>query len=165
MRKLTGFKISRSGPVDRYVFEWQNKNEAGAIETYTYQGVEPPRPQLLEKAKRAAKLAAKMVSLAVTESEVEDSGVFKSISFEYPTDNDKYKMRIKASVSIQFGYTFDFTTPNWNVWYSNSRGEFNNNVRGTVHELLQECWKYIDGERAQTKLNFNMAEDKEQEDD
>ena len=68
-------------------------------------------------------------------------------------------------MSIQFGYTFDFTTPNWNVWYSNSRGEFNNNVRDTVRELLQECWKYIDGERAQTKLNFNMAEDKEQEDD
>ena len=165
MRKLTGFKINRSGHVDAYIFEWQNKNEAGAVESFTYRGIEPPRPQLLEKAKRAAKLAAKMVSLAVTESEVEDSGVFKSISFEYPTDNDKYKMRIKASVSIQFGYTFDFTTPNWNVWYSNSRGEFNNNVRNTIHELLQECWKYIDGERAQTKLNFNMAEDKEQEDD
>ena len=165
MRRLTGFKISRSGPVNAYVFEWQNKNEAGAVETFTYRGIEPPRPQLLENAKRAAVLAARMVSLSVTESEAGESGVFKSIGFEYPVGKDMYKMRIKASVAIQLGYTFDFTTPNWRVWYSNSRGEFNNNVRNTVHELLQECWKYIDGERAQMKLNFKMDEDKEQEDD
>lgn len=165
MRRLTGFKISRSGPVDAYVFEWQNKNEAGAVETFTYRGIEPPRPQLLDRAKRVAMLAAKMVSLSITESEAEEGGVFKSISFEHPVGEDKYKVKIKASMAIHLGYTFDFTTPNWNVWYAHSRGEFNNTVRDTIHELLQECWKYIDGERAQTKLNFKMDEDKEQEDD
>lgn len=153
-RKLTGFKIKGLEGKNQFVFEWTKKNDSGALETYSYRGIEPPRPELLTAAKNVAILACKMVNLSTTESEARSSALFYAINFEYPESDDRYEVKIKSSVEIQFGYQFTFSTPKWKVYYSNSRGEYNNMVRDTIHALLQECWKYIDGERAQTKLSF-----------
>ena len=126
MRQLTGFRINRSGAVDSYIFEWVNKNDAGAMESYTYKGIEPPRPELLTAADNIALISAKMVSLSLMEKDVMDGGCFYGLKMEYPVDADYYKLQIKASVQIPWGYTFKYETPNWRVWYSNTKGDFNN---------------------------------------
>lgn len=161
MRRLTGFKIIR-GRADQYVFEWQNKNEAGAQELYTYRGTEPPRPELLTSAREVAAVAAKMISLLVSGSEAREGASFYAMTVEYPSSGDFYRLKIKASMEIHHGYTFGYTTPNWKVWYRNM-DELNNTIREAVQKLWQECWKYIDGERAQTKLEFADKQTKEVE--
>ena len=163
MRQLTGFRINRSGAVDSYIFEWVNKNDAGAMESYTYKGIEPPRPELLTAADNIALISAKMVNLSLTEKDVMDGGCFYGLKMEYPVDADYYKLQIKASVQIPWGYTFKYETPNWRVWYSNTKGDFNNTIKGAMQKLTQECCKYIDGERAQTKLAFTKQETEDEE--
>lgn len=156
-RKLIGFKISGQ-KIQQYEFVWQKENEAGSKDIFTYRGVEPPRPELLAAAKNVAIMAARMVNLGITTDEAQNSALFYGLNFEYPDDIDGYELRIKSSVEIQYGYVFKFSTPKWKVYYAHSRGEFNNEVRDCIHKLMNECWKYIDGERAQTKLSFTETE-------
>ena len=161
MRHLTGFRINRSDALESYAFEWANKNEVGALESYTYKGIEPPRSELLEAAKRASIIAAKMVSLSLAEQDIMDGTTFYGLKIEYPSDSEYYKLKIKASAQLPTGYTFKYETPNWRVWYSGTRGDFNNAIKSTMQKLMQECWKYIDGERAQTKLTFTKEAEEE----
>lgn len=161
MRQLTGFRINRSGAVDSYIFEWKNKNEAGAMESYTYKGIEPPRPELLKAAANVGALSARMISLNMTAEEVQTGSCFCGLKIEYPADGEYYRLQIKASIQLPLGYMFKYETPNWKVWYAGNKGEFNNKVKEIVQKLLQECWKYIDGERAQTKLTFTKEAEKE----
>lgn len=156
-RKLIGFKISGQ-KIPQYEFIWKKESASGSNDIFTYRGVEPPRPELLAAAKDAAILAVKMVGLSTTASEAQLSALFYGMTFEYPDNIDGYELRIKSSVEIQFGYVFKFSTPKWKVYYAHSRGEFNNEARDCIHTLMNECWKYIDGERAQTKLAFAETE-------
>lgn len=163
MKYLTGFSINRSGTADSYIFEWKNKNDAGAMESYTYKGVEPPRPELLQAAANVGALSARMISLDMTAEEVQAGSCFCGLKIEYPADGEYYRLRIKASIQLPLGYMFKYETPNWRVWCTGTKGEFNNKVREIVQKLLQECWKYIDGERAQTKLRFTKEEEERAE--
>lgn len=156
VRKLLKFEITSKGA---YIFEWQKDNDAGYPERYSYRGTEAPRPELKETAKKVAQLAAKMVGLSVTDSERNSGAYFLGVRFSYPESNERYNLRIHASQTIQYNYEFVYQTPKWKVYYTNSRGEMNNIIRNTIHELLQECWKYIDGDRAQTKLPFAQKEE------
>ena len=156
VRKLLRFNITSN---DAYIFEWQKENDQQALETFSFRGKEPPRPELKAAAKNVAMLAAKMVGLSVTDSEKNAGAYFLGVKFSYPETNDRYRLRIHASQAIQSGYDFVYTTPKWNVYYSNAKGEMNNTIRTTIHTLLEECWKYIDGERAQTKLPFKQQEE------
>jgi len=156
VRKLLRFTITSK---DAYIFEWQKENDTMALETFSFCGKEPPRPELKSAAKDVAKIAAKMVGLSVTDSEANDGAAFLGVKFSYPETHDKYYLRIHASQAIQGGHDFIYTTPKWSVFYSSANGEMNNTIRNTVHKLLEECWKYIDGERAQTKLSFAQQEE------
>ena len=154
MRKLIGFRINHGGGVPSYIFEWQNTNEAGAVELYRYRGIEPPRPELQEAADRVANVATKMVELPT-----DRQALFHNIDMEYPAKmKNGYKLRIKATAPIQRGYLFTFSTPVWDVFYPADKGELNNTIRDAVLALMQECWKYIDGDRAQVKLDLGEDE-------
>lgn len=151
MRKLISFKIS-SGKIPAFSFEWQ-KTVEGLPEVYRLKSVESPDPALMEAAHAVAVLSSKMVSLNLTDSDADSGAMFHGISFEYQKELEGYFAKIKADMYLPWnGYNFAYSTPKWRVYYSNSQGDLNNNIRNTIHTLLEECWKYIDGNRAQVKL-------------
>lgn len=115
---------------------------------------------MLEKSHAVGVLASRLVCLSVTGDDAWRGAKFHAISFDYPAgDPDSYIVRIRADMNYPWQpYTFTYTTPKWRVQYSNAAGDYNNEIRNIINELLQECWKYIDGERAQVKLGFDETE-------
>ena len=94
-----------------------------------------------------------MVSLNATDSDIHAGAGFHSLCFEYPKSIEGYKVRIKAEMEFPWnGYTFKYQTPAWRVYYGQQAGDFNNMIRDTIHAWMEECWKYIDGSRAQVPL-------------
>lgn len=153
MRRLTKFKIGGSRyPV--YTFAWEdNKDDGVAPEIYTYQGTEPPDPALIVAAREVGIMAAKMVSIHGTDSDFERGAAFHGLIIEYPKQLEGYQLRVQASMTYPWnGYTFKYVTPAWRVYHKDTFGDFNTKLRETVLKLMQECWKYIDGERAQVQL-------------
>lgn len=159
MRRLTKFRIGGSR-VPVYTFAWEDtKDEGMAPEVYTYQGTEPPDPSLMAAAGEVGVMAAKMISLNGTDSDFAKGMEFHGLSLEYPEKLEGYQLRVKASMTYPWnGYTFNFTTPAWRVYYKDTFGDFNTSLRESVLKLMQECWRYVDGERAQVKLGFDGEE-------
>lgn len=151
MRKLISFKIG-GGLIPVYSFEWQSDTE-GLPEIYRLKCSEAPDPALIEAAHEVGKLAAKMVSINATNSDMDKGAAFHGISFDYPKSFEGYRVKIKAEMTFPWnGYTFKYETPAWRVEYGAQQGEFQYIIKNSILGLLEECWKYVDGDRAQVKL-------------
>lgn len=159
MRRLISCSIG-----DKLQFIWEKKTDAG-IEKMSLTCSEPPAPELIDKYNSLILIIASMLNLPGTVQDMKERkggcSILK-VSFQYEEMADGQVLRdVKLKVAMYMALAADKATIS-TPWIKDTSQHAGYLPEGSLVRMLddleQECWNYIDGNRAQTRLEFKEAE-------
>lgn len=151
MRRLTKFSFS-----DKLQFEWAQMTGKG-WEIHTLTSIEPPDPDLRRAYDRFKFVVRYVADLKFDLMEIKQIIAITSIIISTDKHTDERLVKIRADYYSKTAYdNIKITTPrlNENLFNTLINGE---NFPRIIDDLECECFKYIDGCRAQQVLNFESA--------
>lgn len=161
MRRLLSFSFG-----DKLQFKWEEWTDTG-IDTYQLTGKEPPAPELQEMYNRFVLLfqslfpnnnslerTSRLLNIGKIQLKYEDNGEggfnrFVSMSTRL------FISAASESASVTLPFIFEA--------YDDGTLLPEGKLKDLINDLEVECWKYIDGNRAQMRLNFEAAEEAQKE--
>ena len=130
-RRIRKFEIGRR-QVFNITYEKDNEN-TGGCDTLQLKCSEYPRPALIEAVKELSPYIAEILELP---DYCEDRLIAKKLAYTY---NEK---------TAEIGVTINYETPTSEI-------PFTPECSKIIEQLTTEIFRYIDGDRAQGKLNFD----------
>lgn len=157
MRRLISFSYG-----DKLQFKWEELTDAG-IDTYQLTGKEPPAPELQEMYNRFVLLfhsilptpsdletVSRLLSIGKIQLKYEDNGAGGFNRFVSMTTS-----LYVGAASSRASITLPFIIEAYDDGSLLPEGKLTN----LINDLEIECWKYIDGNRAQMHFDFEAAEE------
>lgn len=152
-RKIRSFKIGKH-QVFKTTFERENAS-TGAYDTYQIKCAEYPRPELIEAVKELSPYITEILELP---DYCEDRLIAKKLTYTYNEKTAEIGVTITAKFYIPNAETFiEVKTPKRVINYETPTSEipFTPECSEVIERLTTEIFRYIDGDRAQGKLEFN----------
>ena len=161
MRRLLSFSFG-----DKLQFKWEDWTDTG-IDTYQLTGKEPPAPELIDMYNRFVLLfhslfpttnsletVSRLLSIGKIQLKYEDNGEGGFNRFVSMTTS-LYVSASNSKASITLPFIFEA--------YDDGMLLPEGKLKDLINDLEAECWKYIDGNRAQMHLAFVEAEEEHKE--
>lgn len=152
-RKIRSFEIGKHR-VFKITFERENAS-TGAYDTYQIKCAEYPRPELIEAVKELSPYITEILELP---DYCEDRLVAKKLTYTYNEKTAEIGVTIAAKFYIPNAGTFiEVKAPKRVINYGTPTSEipFTPECSKVIERLTTETFRYIDGDRAQNKLNFD----------
>lgn len=152
-RKIRSFEIGKH-QVFKITFERENAS-TGAYDTYQIKCAEYPRPELIEAVKELSPYITEILELP---DYCEDRLIAKKLTYTYNEKTAEIGVTITAKFYIPNAETFiEVKTPKRVINYGTPTSEitFTPECSEVIERLTTEIFRYIDGDRAQNKLNFD----------
>lgn len=146
--RILNVKIQKTSKGEVIVIGWETKSENG-WERQTLKSKDTPRPELYN-----AMLAMGLHALTMCELEHKKGTLPKcwqadEVILKYSDDGfPSCYTEIKATISVNNMYNFKFKTPAWLVT------DDDNKLQTDINLLSDEAMRYINGDRAQGKLDL-----------
>lgn len=156
-RRIRKFEIGRR-QVFNITFERENEN-TGAYDTYQIKCAEYPRPELIEAVKKLSPYISEILELP---DYCEDRLIARRLTYTYNEKTAETSVTITAKFYIPNDGTFiEVKVPKRVVNYKTPTSEipFTPECSEIIERLTTEIFRYIDGDRAQDKLNFDDREE------
>jgi len=159
MRRLISFSLG-----DSLKFLWEQKTDAG-VEKLSLTSSEPPAPELIEKYNSLILIIASMLNIPGTIQDMKEReggcNILK-VTFRYEEMADgKVNRDVKLKVAMYMALSAGkatILTPFVADTAKHAGYLPDGSLARMLNDLEDECWKYIDGWRAQTHLDFEMVE-------
>lgn len=161
MRRLISFSYG-----DKLQFKWEEWTDTG-IDKYQLTGKEPPAPELQEMYNRFVLLfhslfpsseplstVSRLVNIGKIQLKYEDNGEGGFNRFVSMTTR-LFISAASESASVTLPFIFEA--------YDDGTLLPEGKLKDLINDLEVECWKYIDGNRAQMRLDFEAAEEAHKE--
>lgn len=151
MRLLTKFSLSK-----KLKFEWAQETDSG-WEARTLTSIEPPDPDLIKAYNRLKFLVQYVAGFRGNVSEVVNNLYITEVRIQHEKRTSERNMQIKAGYYVSSaGDEIKIILPPINPDIIPTL------INGTdcaciLDDLERECFKYVDGCRAQQVLNFEKA--------
>lgn len=152
-RKIKKFEIGKH-QIFKITFERENAS-TGAYDTYQIKCAELPRPELIEAVKRLSPYITEILELP---DYCEDRLIAKKLTYTYNEKTAETSVTITAKFYIPDAGTFvEVKTPPRVINHGTPTSEipFTPECSEVIKRLTMEIFRYIDGDRAQNKLNFD----------
>lgn len=152
-RKIRSFEIGKH-QVFKITFERENAS-TGAYDTYQIKCAEYPRPELIEAVKELSPHITEILELP---DYCEDRLIAKKLTYTYNEKTAETSVTITAKFYIPNAGTFiEAKAPTRVINYGTPTSEipFTPECSEIIERLTTEIFRYIDGDRAQDKLNFD----------
>lgn len=156
-RKIKSFEIGKH-QIFKITFERENKN-TGAYDTYQIKCAEYPRPELIEAVKKLSPYITEILELP---DDYKDRLIARKLTYTYDEKTAETSVTITAKFYIPNDGTFiEVKVPKRVVNYKTPTSEipFTPECSEIIERLTTEIFRYIDGDRAQDKLNFDDREE------
>ena len=156
-RKIKSFEIGKH-QIFKITFERENEN-TGAYDTYQIKCAEYPRPELIEAVKRLSPYITEILELP---DDCKDRLITKKLTYTYNEKTAETSVTITAKFYIPNDGTFiEVKVPKRVINYETPTSEipFTPECSEIIERLTTEVFRYIDGDRAQDKLNFDDKEE------
>ena len=159
MRRLISCSIG-----DKLQFIWKKKTDAG-IEKMSLTCSEPPAPELIDKYNSLILIIASLLNLPGTVQDMKERKggcTILKVSYQYEEMSDGQMLRdVKLKAAMYMALSAEKATI-LTPWIKDTSKHAGYLPEGSLVRMLddleQQCWNYIDGNRAQTHLNFKEAE-------
>lgn len=152
-RKIRKFEIGKH-QVFSITYEQDNKS-TGGCDTLQLKCSEYPRPELIEAVKKLSPYIAEILELP---DYCEDRLITKKLTYTYNEKTAETGVTITAKFYIPNAGTFiEVKAPKRVINYGTPTSEipFTPECSKIIEQLTTEIFRYIDGDRAQGKLEFN----------
>lgn len=152
-RKIKSFEIGKH-QIFKITFERENKNTR-AYDTYQIKCAEYPRPELIEAVKKLSPHIAEILELP---DYCEDRLIAKKLTYTYNEKTAETRVAITAKFYIpNAGMFVEVKVPTRVINHGTPTSEipFTPECSEIIERLTTEIFQYIDGDRAQDKLNFD----------
>ena len=152
-RKIKSFEIGKH-QIFKITFERENEN-TGAYDTYQIKCAEYPRPELIEALDEPIPLPSHIFALL---DYCEDRLITKKLTYTYDKKTAETSVTITAKFYIPNAGTFvEVKVPPRVINHGTPTSEipFTPECSEVIERLKTEIFRYIDGDRAQNKLNFD----------
>ena len=152
-RKIRKFEIGKH-QVFNTVYEQDNEN-TGGYDTLQLKCSEYPRPELIKAVKKLSPYIAEILELP---DYCEDRLIAKKLAYTYNEKTAEIGVTITAKFYIPDAGTFiEVKVPKRVINYETPTSEipFTPECSKIIEQLTTEIFRYIDGDRAQGKLNFD----------
>lgn len=156
-REIKSFEIGKH-QVFKITFERENENTR-AYDTYQIKCAEYPRPELIEAVKKLSPYITEILELP---DYCEDRLITKKLTYTYNEKTAETSVTITAKFYIPNAGTFvEVKVPTRVINYGTPTSEnpFTPECSEIIERLTTEIFRYIDGDRAQDKLNFDDREE------
>ena len=156
-RKIKSFEIGKH-QIFKITFERENENTE-AYDTYQIKCAEYPRPELIEAVKKLSPYITEILELP---DDYKDRLIARKLTYTYDEKTAETSVTITAKFYIPNDGTFiEVKVPKRVVNYKTPTSEipFTPECSGIIEQLTAEIFRYIDGDRAQDKLNFDDREE------
>ena len=163
-QKLNGARVSSTG---RVKMVWETLSFKGTWSEHSFNLDEDPRPELKDALRAMVHDVVDICELPADYcTRIEVSGC----KFSYD-DRDVMGVVYVASMRLDDSYQpLNIVTPHKNeypidkaVEYLDHKQHLTKDQTCAVYKFMEECWRYINGERAQTQLEFTTAENEAEE--
>lgn len=151
-RKIKSFEIGNH-QIFKITFERENENTR-AYDTYQIKCAEYPRPELIEAVKKLSPYITEILELP---DYCKDRLIARKFTYTYNEKTAETSVAITAKFHIPNAGTFiEVKVPKRVINYETPTSEipFTYECSGIIEQLTAEIFRYIDGDRAQDKLNF-----------
>ena len=161
MRRLLSFSFG-----DKLRFKWEELTDTG-IDAYQLTGTEPPAPELQEMYNRFVLLfhsilpstnnletVSRLLSIGKIQLKYEDNGAGGFNRFVSMTTS-LYVGAASSKAVIALPFIIEA--------YDDGQLLPEGKLTDLINDLEVECWKYIDGNRAQMRFDFEAAEEAHKE--
>ena len=152
-RKIKKFEIGKH-QIFKITFERENAS-TGAYDTYQIKCAELPRPELIEAVKNLSPYITELLELP---DYCEDRLIAKKLNYTYNEKTAETSVTITAKFYIPYAGTFvEVKAPPRVINHGTPTSEipFTPECSEVIERLTTEIFRYIDGDRAQNKLNFD----------
>ena len=152
-RRIRKFEIGKH-QVFNIVYEQDNEN-TGGYDTLQLKCSEYPRPELIEAVKKLSPYIAEILELP---DYCEDRLIARKLTYTYNEKTAETSVAITAKFYIPDAGTFiEVKVPTRVINYETPTSEipFTPECSEIIERLTTEIFRYIDGDRAQDKLNFD----------
>lgn len=156
-RKIKSFEIGKH-QIFKITFERENENTR-TYDTHQIKCAEYPRPELIEAVKELSPYITEILELP---EYCEDRLIAKKLTYTYNEKTAETSVTITAKFYIPDAGTFiEVKVPKRVVNYKTPTSEipFTPECSEIIERLTTEIFRYIDGDRAQDKLNFDDREE------
>ena len=155
-RKIKSFEIGKH-QIFKITFERENENTR-TYDTHQIKCAEYPRPELIEAVKELSPYITEILELP---EYCEDRLIAKKLTYTYNEKTAETSVTITAKFYIPDAGTFiEVKAPTRVINYETPTSEipFTPECSEIIERLTTEIFRYIDGDRAQDKLNFDDKE-------
>lgn len=152
-RRIRKFEIGRR-QVFNITYEKDNEN-TGGCDTLQLKCSEHPRPELIEAVKELSPYIAEILELP---DDCKDRLIAKKLAYTYDEKTGETSVTITAKFYIpNDGMFIEVKVPKRVINYETPTSEipFTPECSEIIERLTTEIFQYIDGDRAQDKLNFD----------
>jgi hypothetical protein len=156
-RRIRKFEIGKH-QIFTITFERENAS-TGTYDTYQIKCAEYPRPELIEAVKE---LSPHITELLELPDYCEDRLIAKKLTYTYNEKTAETGVTITAKFYIPDAGTFiEVKAPKRVINHGTPTSEipFTLECSKIIERLTTEIFRYIDGDRAQDKLNFDDREE------
>lgn len=156
-RKIKSFEIGKH-QIFKITFERENENTR-AYDTYQIKCAEYPRPELIEAVKELSPYITEILELP---DYCKDRLIARKLTYTYDEKTAETSVTITAKFYIPNDGTFiEVKVPKRVINYETPTSEipFTPECSEIIERLTTEIFRYIDGDRAQDKLNFDDREE------
>ena len=156
-RRIRKFEIGRR-QVFNITYEKDNEN-TGGCDTLQLKCSEYPRPELIEAVKELSPYITEILELP---DDYKDRLIARKLTYTYDEKTAETSVTITAKFYIPNDGTFiEVKVPKRVVNYKTPTSEipFTPECSEIIKRLTTEIFRYIDGDRAQDKLNFDDKEE------
>lgn len=152
-RKIKSFEIGKH-QIFKITFERENAS-TGAYDTYQIKCAELPRPELIEAVKKLSPYITEILELP---DDCKDRLIAKKLAYTYDKKTAETSVTVTAKFYIPDAGAFaEVKIPARVINHGTPTNEipFTPECSETIERLTTEIFQYIDGDRAQDKLNFD----------
>lgn len=156
-RRIRKFEIGKH-QIFKITFERENAN-TGTYDTYQIKCAEYPRPELIEAVKELSPYITEVLELP---DDCKDRLIARKLTCTYDEKTAETSVTITAKFYIPNDGTFiEVKAPKRVINYETPTSEipFTPECSEVIERLTTEIFRYIDGDRAQDKLNFDDREE------
>lgn len=150
MRRLLKFKSVVTDKGIAHDFVWEEVGEKG-LEKQTLHSTDYARPELDASLDELRFHLVRMCELAMDSDWISMHSRVHEIQFKYPKEEGDTSFTIKGIVFLKNSYNaLKLNLPWWP--FDNAEAECEGTVEHALNAVTEECWRFIDGDRAQQKL-------------
>lgn len=153
-RRFRKIRITERG----YTIVYDKENEEHYWEQHSLTATEYARPEFEDAMKRLAPIFVYMCQLAIDPKNIGRNVSIEEVSYAYPKKKPSY-LQVKGTAFLPNGREITLASPAWDIPTIHDGITNGMDFFQLLSNLEEEAWKYVDGERAQQKLDFSPKSD------